>query len=238
MPTRVGHGLKGFSATEELKTEQMLLGLQTCLFRESNPFISGDVGTWVSPKENLQGMGQSWLYKASHDFCPKSCLTSSPSPWVPAGSILTRHKNWSRLCIQSFLTPWRQQLSTDSTDFSSSTQPMEKRSLSHVHLDRSGLAASLTAQLSRVPVSLFGRRQHILGGAGRRTRTANLPFWRSCGLMKSCQPSCATLSAVPCRCQAGSHSWSVPDSLRHRAGDVPFSLFTSLMYLLITSEDS
>lgn len=140
--------------------------------------------------------------------------------WVPAGSILTRHKKLSKLCIQtaasvaeSFLTPWRQQLSTDSTDFSSSTQSMENWSLSHVHLDRSGLAASLTAQLSCVLVSLFGRRQHILGGAERRTKTANLPFWRSRGLMKSCQPRSATLSAVPCHCQTGSHSWSVADSL-------------------------
>lgn len=104
--------------------------------------------------------------------------------------------------VKSSLPPWWQQLSTDSSDFSSSTQPMESWSLSHVHLDRSGLAAPLTAQLSRVPTSPFGRRQHILGGAGRRTRTANLPFWRSCGLMKSCQPSRATLSAVPCHCQA------------------------------------
>ena len=113
------------------------------------------------------------------------------------------HKKLNMLCIQtpvsvaeSLLTPRRQQLSTDSTSFSSSNQSAENWSLSHVHLDRSRLAGSLTAQLSCVPMSLFGRRQHILGGAERRTRTANLPFWKSCGFMKSCQPSSATLSAV------------------------------------------
>lgn len=232
-PTPVGQILKGFCATEKLKAKQTLLVCRRVLFcSEFNPFIT--VVVWVPAKENLLGMGQSWLYKASHEF-----LWVSPHHAGTCGQHPHRAQKVEQVVYSEiFLTPWRQQLSTDSTDFSSSTQPMESWSLSHVHLDRSGLAASLTAQLSRVPMSLFGRRQHILGGAGRRTRTANLPFWRSRGLMKCCQPGGATLSAAPCRCQAGSHSWSVPDSLRCRAGDVPFSLFTSFMYLLITSEDS
>lgn len=140
--------------------------------------------------------------KPSHDFFPVSCLSSSLSTRAPNSSILTWFiKSWSMLCIQTPLSvakslppPWQQQLSMDSTSFSFSNQSTKNWSLSHVHLDRSRLAGSLTAQLSCVPMSLFGHRQHILGGAERWTRAANLPFWKSCGFMKSCQASGAALS--------------------------------------------
>lgn len=159
-----------------------------------------------------------------------SCLSSSPSMWTPNGCILTPCiKAWSMLCIQtassvaeSLLTPRWQQLSTDSTAFSSSNQSMENWSLSHVHLDRSRLAGSLTAQLSCVPMSLFGRRQPILGGAESRKKQLICPSERAVVLWNPANRVVPLFLLLPCHCQTGSHSRSVADSLRCRNRRCPF----------------